>query len=93
MTFSAVVPVSRVSPGPCDNVAGSAAGVPDDGVTADGVVVDDEPVVAAFAIPAPPIAAPRAAALTISQRPRFGVDLDCDAVLVCSSGSIVCSFR
>src|SRR5438876_4502455 len=74
LTFAAVVPVSNVSPGPCDKVAGSAAGVPD--AADDAAVVDEEPVVAAFAIPAPPIAAPTAAALTSNNvRPRLaGLD-------------------
>src|SRR5438105_1494598 len=76
LTFAAVVPVSNVSPGPCDRVAGSAAGVPDDAAD-DAAVVGEAPVVAALAIPAPPIAAPTAAALTINNvRPRLAVGLD-----------------
>src|SRR5437764_113531 len=95
LTFSAVVPVSSVSPGPCDNVAGSAAGAPDGDDAADeAAVVDEEPVVAAFAIPAPPTAAPTAAALINSQvRPRLAVDRDPGAGLIWGSDCMICSFR
>src|SRR5438034_4307907 len=95
LTLSAVVPVSSVSSGPCDNVAGSAGCAPvgdeaADDAADDEAVVDEEPVVAAFAIPAPPTAAPTAAALIISQvRPRLAVGLDPGAGLVWSSDCII----
>jgi hypothetical protein len=64
--------------------------VPDDAAD-DAAVVDEEPVVAALAIPAPPIAAPTAAALTINNvRPRLAVGLD-PGVASPGAGSVVSS--
>src|SRR5437763_15725369 len=70
-TLSAVVPVSSVSPGPCETVAGFGALF----VAAAAAVVDDDDPVAAPAMVAPPSAAPTVAAPTTSHvRRRFGWD-------------------
>src|SRR5438876_9407728 len=71
-TLSAVVPVSSVSPGPCETVAGFGALF----VAAVAAVEDDDDPddpVAAPAMVAPPSAAPMVAAPTTSHvRRRFG---------------------
>src|SRR4051794_13863359 len=66
-TFSAVVPVSSVSPGPWLRLAGLTAEDGAAAVTA-GVVVVLEPLVAAPAMPAAPTARPSVAASVAARR-------------------------